>query len=106
MFTQFQNSGHNYSIDEDFANNLMKYFDQEIKEISEFELQLSDIKNIDQLKIPFSSNNTQNDQKTLSKPKNQNVLVKKKYQILNSVTIDLITKTATVERSTSKKSAK
>lgn len=98
-------------LDEETIGSVFKLFDNELKEITELEIMLNKIKNFEQMKLPFSaapsSNSTQTSQNSKSNSK-QNILVKKKYQILNSVTIDLINNTTvsssnSVERSKSKK---
>lgn len=76
---------------DDVLLSLYKYFENEQLEINEIENSLMKIKSIDNLKLPFgnSNNSLSNIEGKESKTKAEG-LIKKKYQILNSVTIDLI----------------
>lgn len=76
---------------DDVLLSLFKYFENEQIEITEIENSLMKIKSIDNLKLPFgnSNNSLSNIEGKESKTKAEG-LIKKKYQILNSVTIDLI----------------
>lgn len=82
----------NNSIDDEFASMILKFFDSEVSEISELEKQLTKLKSIEQLKVPFSSSGSPKSNmghsKSLSKSKDQSNIGVKKY--LNSVTIDLV----------------
>ncbi len=82
----------NNSIDDEFALMILKFFDSEVSEICDLESQLAKLKSIEQLKVPFTSSGSPKtnigNSKSLSKAKDQNNIVGKKY--LNSVTIDLV----------------
>lgn len=104
------NSSTNSIIDEEFSNNMISFLDSEINDLTEVEFILKKLKTIDELKVAFSDNSSLISQ-ILNSKSNQNSAksgseyLKKKYQLLNSVTIDLINNTSTSlqDRSKSKK---
>lgn len=67
------------------------FLDSEINELAEMEILLSRIKQFDEMKIPFAGSNDGSAAQLATKTNKKNILVKKKYQILSSVTIDLST---------------
>jgi hypothetical protein len=121
--SNFSNQSHSsLLIEEDISNSIISYLDSELNELTELEVMLCKIKTFDQIRIPFGSTSTNKNECLTSQavssskvasnkptPKSsskQNILVKKKYQILGSVTIDLINNTTSsnsIERSKSKK---
>lgn len=89
-------------LDEQIANIMMSFLDNEINDMTEMEVLLSRIKQFDQMKIPFSSSNDGSTNQSSNKASKKNVLVKKKYQILSSkITIDLITSTTSTSQAMS-----
>jgi hypothetical protein len=87
---------------------MISFFDSEINDLTEVEFILKKLKNIDELKVAFSNTNVisstiqPNSKQVANNGKSD--FLKKKYQMLNSVTIDLINNTSSsADRSKSKK---
>lgn len=100
-------------FDESLSTSIVSYLDSEINEITEMEIILKKLKMLDDLKVAFSSSNeaknnsanSNNKNGSNSKSTSTSDYLRKKYQMLNSVTIDLINNTSSsvVDRSKSKK---
>lgn len=84
-------------FEEEVANLMITFLDNEINEMTELEVHLSRIKKFDQIKIPFAASGNGANGSSDGQISKKNILVKKKYQILNSVTIDLINGTSSTQ---------
>lgn len=84
-------------IDDQISNLIVAFLDNEINEMAEIEMLLARIKQFEHIKIPFAGSSESANNSNAKSNHKKNVLVKKKYQILSSVTIDLINNTSTTQ---------
>lgn len=84
-------------LDEEITNLMINFLDNEINDMTELEVRLSRIKKFDQIKIPFAASGNGGNGSTEGQSSKKNILVKRKYQILSSVTIDLINATSSIQ---------
>lgn len=85
----------------------ISFNDEELVDLNDIESSLTQIKLIEQVKIPFNSNPksvTKMAEKPVINQKSQNIINKFRSQVSSSVTINLInnTSSSTIERSNSK----